>query len=37
LLRYELKAGHSAGRSVTAQIGDLTDEMSFLAWQLGIH
>jgi prolyl oligopeptidase len=37
LLRYELKAGHSAGRSVTAQIGDLTDEMSFLSWQLGIH
>jgi prolyl oligopeptidase len=37
LLRYELKAGHSAGRSVTAQIGDLTDEMSFLSWQLGIR
>lgn len=36
LLRYELKAGHSAGRSVTAQIGDLTDEMTFLSWQLGI-
>lgn len=37
LLRYELKAGHSAGRSVTAQIGDLTDEMTFLCWQLGIR
>ena len=36
LLRYELKAGHSAGRSVTAQIGDLTDELSFLFWQLGV-
>ncbi|HZQ26000.1 MAG TPA: prolyl oligopeptidase family serine peptidase [Terriglobales bacterium] len=36
LLRYELKAGHSAGRSVTAQIGDLTDQLSFLFWQLGV-
>ena len=35
LLRYELKAGHSEGRSVTAQISDLTDELSFLFWQLG--
>jgi prolyl oligopeptidase len=36
LLRYELKAGHSAGRSVTASIGDLTDQMGFLFWQLGV-
>lgn len=36
LLRYELKAGHSAGRSVTASIGDLTDELTFLFWQLGV-
>jgi prolyl oligopeptidase len=36
LLRYELKAGHSEGRSVTAQISDLTDEMSFLFWQLAV-
>jgi prolyl oligopeptidase len=36
LLRYELKAGHSQGRSVTAQIGDWTDELGFLFWQLGV-
>jgi prolyl oligopeptidase len=36
LLRYELKAGHSQGRSITAQIGDWTDELSFLFWQLGV-
>jgi prolyl oligopeptidase len=36
MLRYELKAGHSEGRSVTAQISDLTDELSFLFWQLGV-
>lgn len=36
LLRYELKAGHSAGRSVTQSIGDLTDELGFLIWQLGV-
>jgi prolyl oligopeptidase len=36
LLRYELTAGHSAGRSVTQSIGDSTDELSFLFWQLGM-
>jgi len=36
LLRYELKAGHSAGRSLTATIGDNVDELSFLFWQLGV-
>jgi prolyl oligopeptidase len=36
MIRYELTAGHSEGRSVTAQISDLTDEMSFLFWQLGV-
>lgn len=36
LLRYELTAGHSGGRSVTQQIGDSTDELSFLFWQLGV-
>jgi len=35
LIRYELTAGHSEGRSVTAQIGDLTDELSFLFAELG--
>jgi prolyl oligopeptidase len=36
LLRYELKAGHSGGRSSTQQIGDSVDELSFLFWQLGV-
>ena len=34
---YELKAGHSAGRSVTKTIDDLTDQLSFLQWQLVLH
>jgi len=36
LLRYELTAGHSAGRSVSQGIGDALDELSFLFWQLGV-
>jgi len=36
LLRYELKAGHSAGRSVSQTVGDLTDQLGFLLWQLGV-
>jgi prolyl oligopeptidase len=36
LLRYELKAGHSGGRSTTQDIGDAVDELSFLFWQLGV-
>jgi prolyl oligopeptidase len=34
LLRYELTAGHSGGRSVTQSIGDGTDMFSFLLSQL---
>ena len=36
LLHYDTKAGHSAGRSITRIIGDLTDEYSFVFWQLGV-
>ena len=36
LLRYELKAGHSAGRSVSQTVEDLTDQLGFLMWQLGV-
>jgi prolyl oligopeptidase len=36
LLRYELAAGHSGGRSVTQSIGDETDMFSFLFSQLGL-
>jgi prolyl oligopeptidase len=36
LLRIETKAGHGAGKPVTKQIDEFTDEYSFLFWQLGI-
>lgn len=36
LLHYNAKAGHSGGLPLTRVIEDLTDEMSFLFWQLGI-
>jgi prolyl oligopeptidase len=35
LLRYETAAGHAGGRSVTQDIGDSEDYLSFLLWQLG--
>ncbi|HZR32821.1 MAG TPA: prolyl oligopeptidase family serine peptidase [Terriglobales bacterium] len=36
LLHYDTKAGHSEGRPVNKQIEDVTDELSFLMWQLGM-
>lgn len=36
LLHYDTKAGHSGGLPVSKQIEDLTDELSFLFWQLGV-
>ena len=36
LLKYDTKAGHSGGEPVTKRIGDITDELSFLFWQLGV-
>jgi prolyl oligopeptidase PreP (S9A serine peptidase family) len=36
LLRYDTKSGHSAGLPLDRQIEDLSDEMAFLVWQLGI-
>lgn len=36
LLHYDTKAGHSAGQPVNKQIDDLTDELIFLFWQLGV-
>ncbi len=35
LLHYDTKAGHSGGTPVSKQVDDLTDELSFLFWQLG--
>jgi len=36
LLRYDMKAGHSGGMPVTKTIEDMTEEMRFLFWQLGV-
>ena len=35
LLKYDTKAGHSAGMPVNRQVEDTTDELGFLFWQLG--
>lgn len=36
LLHYDTKSGHSGGTPVGKQIDDLTNEMCFLYWQLGV-
>jgi prolyl oligopeptidase len=36
LLSYDTKSGHSGGRPLTKEIGELTDEISFIRWQLGV-
>lgn len=36
LLHYDTKSGHSGGKPVNKQIVDLTDQMAFLFWQLGV-
>ncbi len=36
LLHYDTKGGHSGGKPVSKVIDDLTDELSFLFWQLGV-
>jgi prolyl oligopeptidase len=36
LLRYDVKAGHSAGVPVALQIEELADELAFMAWQTGL-
>lgn len=36
LLLYDTKSGHSQGKPVSRVIEDETDEMMFLAWQLGM-
>jgi prolyl oligopeptidase len=35
-LRYHTGAGHGSGQTVSEQIEDLTDTLSFLRWQLGV-
>lgn len=36
LLRYHTKTGHSGGQPLSKEIEDVTDELSFLLWQLGV-
>ncbi|HYL97827.1 MAG TPA: prolyl oligopeptidase family serine peptidase [Blastocatellia bacterium] len=36
LLHYDTEAGHSGGQPVSKTIDNLTDELTFLFWQLGI-
>jgi prolyl oligopeptidase len=36
LLLYDTKAGHSGGKPIVKQIEDLTNELAFLFWQLGV-
>ncbi len=36
LLSYDTKSGHSGGRPLSKQIEELTDELSFFGWQLGV-
>jgi prolyl oligopeptidase len=36
LLSYDTKSGHSGGRPLPKQIDELTDELSFFMWQLGM-
>ena len=37
LLSYDTKSGHSGGRPLPKEIDELTDELSFLMWQLGME
>ncbi len=37
VLHYDTKAGHSGGLPVDRQIGEMTDELSFLAGEVGIY
>ena len=36
LLHYDTKLGHAGGKPVSKQIDDLTAELTFLFWQLGV-
>ncbi len=36
LLDYDTKSGHSGGRPLSKQIDEMTDEVGFLLWQLGV-
>jgi prolyl oligopeptidase len=37
MLLYDAEAGHSGGETFRKQIEDSTNELTFVAWQLGVH
>jgi prolyl oligopeptidase len=37
LLLYDAKAGHAGGQPFTKEVEDSTDELTFVAWQLGLN
>ncbi|MEO8026803.1 MAG: prolyl oligopeptidase family serine peptidase [Bryobacteraceae bacterium] len=37
LLHYDTKSGHSGGLPIDRQIDNVSDELTFLAWQLGMQ
>jgi prolyl oligopeptidase len=37
LLLYDTKSGHSAGKPVSQDVEDLTDQLCFLFWRLGVQ
>jgi prolyl oligopeptidase len=37
MLLYDAEAGHSGGEPFRKQIEDSTNELTFVAWQLGVH
>lgn len=36
LLKYDTQSGHSGGASITKTVDDVTDELNFLLWQVGV-
>ena len=37
MLLYDAEAGHSGGEPLAKIIEDSTNELTFVAWQLGVH
>ena len=36
MLLYEAHAGHASGQTLQNAIDQMTDELTFVAWQLGV-
>ncbi|HTL59680.1 MAG TPA: hypothetical protein VL361_28675 [Candidatus Limnocylindrales bacterium] len=37
LLLYDAKAGHAGGQPFTKMVEEATNELAFVAWQLGLN